>query len=220
MKLFNSTKDDRFKDSAISVCNWVLELQGQDGSFWVNPSKSYVYAHAHCYAVEGLLYAFSELELASYGKAIDKAAVWLEGNIHNKYGGIIGTHKVDKNFHPIEEYSPRLALRAFRKFIPRREIATDASSQAARIFQYRYYRGEDKQGLEKAKKILDEVIPRVASEDVKKSALHSRLDISLGWGRKTEIVATWPVFFALQACILNNEDKNKKESVISIQHMF
>ena len=53
------TKEERFAHAGIKVCDWGKSLLARDGLFWANTRKKYVFTHAHCYATEGYLYAYS-----------------------------------------------------------------------------------------------------------------------------------------------------------------
>lgn len=206
LKLHEATGDIKYKHSAVEVCDWVLSLQDRDGAFWANAARSYVYTHAHCYATEGLLFASHRLGEPRYRAAVDRACAWLGNSIVESHG-ILGTHKVASSFEPDETKASHNALRLFRRIHPRREIATDATAQAARLFIYRYLRGDGDQGLEHARTILRALVSRSmyrGAIPLGKGGLHSRFDISLGWPRPSSIIATWGVLFALHAYLLLN----------------
>lgn len=99
IKLFKATNNEKFKKSAIRLCDWTIKLQDIDGSFWANDYKYYVYTHAHCYATEGLIYAFKELGFNRYKKSVVKACDWLENNLDKNTNTILGSHKISNNFN-------------------------------------------------------------------------------------------------------------------------
>jgi uncharacterized protein YyaL (SSP411 family) len=66
-----------FGQAARKVADWVLSLQRDNGAFWANTRKKYIVTHAHCYAVEGLLYAHYILKDRRYLHACIRAADWL-----------------------------------------------------------------------------------------------------------------------------------------------
>lgn len=77
LKLYEITKEQAYLESAKKVCDWVLSLQADDGAFWANIVRRYVFTHAHCYATEGLLYAYWKLKDERYLDAVQKSADWL-----------------------------------------------------------------------------------------------------------------------------------------------
>lgn len=214
LKLYSATKDERYERAARKVCDWVLSLQEEDGAFWANPTRSHVFAHAHCYATEGLLFACDQLGSSTYQAVVDRSCAWLEKAADKRYG-ILGTQKIAPGFSPSEARASHDVFGLFRRLHPRREIATDATVQAARLFLYRYLRGDDDQGAEKATRILHTLIPHVMYRGSLKNArggLYARFDISLGFVRASPIIATWGILFAVQACLLLDAATKKEMS--------
>lgn len=204
LKLYEVTGDQNYQVAAKKVCDWVLTLQDEDGSFWVNPTKSHVYAHAHSYATEGLLFAFELLKDPAYGDAVRRACNWLEAQMDHSYG-ILGSHKFSAHFKPAEACTTRQFFQHFRRIFPRKEIAADATVQSARLFSYLALFGSETQRLDKIRNILSNLFSKVLNQEedlAAKGGLHSRLDMSLGQARPSPIIATWGVLFALQASLL------------------
>jgi hypothetical protein len=222
LKLYAATGEQKYQIAAKRVCDWVLSLQDSDGAFWANTNRSYTYVHAHCYATEGLLFAFEKLKIPAYADAISRASDWLEAEIKGRYG-ILGTHKVRNGFCPVEAETPKYLFRPLRRIFPRKEIATDATIQSARLFLYRYLFNDDAQGLDKAKSIIQAFIPRVlyqGKDSSAKGGLYSRLDISFGLARPSPIIATWGVLFFLSTYLTLDAMIKGKRSMICIDHLF
>lgn len=112
LKLYDLTRNDKFIESAKSVCDWVLHLQRKDGAFFTREEESFIFSHAHCYATEGLLYAHSKLKTKEYLKAVLKSANWLM-RVQNKDGSIMRYHN---------------------KFMSTPIKSTDATAQSMRIW--------------------------------------------------------------------------------------
>ena len=223
IKLYQFTNEDKFKNAAIKLCDWVLELQEKDGSFWANNYKSHVYTHAHCYATEGLIYAESILKIKRYDQSVMKACQWLKDNIHNKTNTIIGSHKISKKFNSVEKNSTRFIFNLIRKFIPRKEIAIDATMQSARLLIYKSLNDPNSEYFQVANELIESVILKSnynGNDNFAIGSLHSRIDISFGNLRKTSIVATWAVMFSLQTCILRNEVLTNKNELTKIDFLF
>lgn len=97
LKLYNLTQDARLTTSVNSLCNWVLKLQEQNGKINTNENSGDTYLHAHCYAIEGLLYAFKESNYAKLEKAAFEGAKWLI-NAQNSKGGMSRWYYDDYGF--------------------------------------------------------------------------------------------------------------------------
>jgi uncharacterized protein YyaL (SSP411 family) len=91
LKLWNATKNDCYKEASRRVCDWVLHLQNDNGSFRASETVKYTFTHAHCYATEGLIYAYSCLKENSYLEAVSKAGRWLL-DVQNKDGSFDRYH--------------------------------------------------------------------------------------------------------------------------------
>jgi len=97
LKLYNTVQDEKLKVSVNTLCNWVLKMQGHDGKFKTNENSGDIYLHAHCYAIEGLLYAFKEYGYTRFEKGAFEGAKWL-ANAQNLKGGISRWYYNDYGF--------------------------------------------------------------------------------------------------------------------------
>jgi len=115
IKLSQSTGNVRYLEAARALLDWGITLQDDDGAFWANTARKYVFAHAHCYACEGYAYAGLALEDQKYlGHALHGIR-WLT-SVQNGNGSVSATYK---------NQSPGGMLDCH---------ATDATSQAARLW--------------------------------------------------------------------------------------
>jgi len=78
LKLYSVTKNEKLVKSVRELCDWVLKLQKEDGGFKTNKMSNDIYVHAHCYAVEGLLYASKMLSEKRFEEAALKGCEWLQ----------------------------------------------------------------------------------------------------------------------------------------------
>lgn len=122
-KAYAITGDPRLAEAAIKVCRWVLSLRDPEtGAFYSNRKKNHIFAHAHCYALEALLYVHGItfdpdlLEAAVYG------AHYL-AQIQTPEGSIIRL--------PLDHCNIKRRLFAS---LHRNETAVDATAQAVRIW--------------------------------------------------------------------------------------
>lgn len=136
VKLGQLTGDSRYIVGAERVCDWVLGLQDEDGAFRATEKLSQVVSHPHCYATEGLLFAYSTLGIERYRDAARKASQWLL-NVQNRDGSINIEYK--RNWH-------HMGRRVVEKWFPRR--VTDATAQAVRIWLALYYLDNDPRYLD------------------------------------------------------------------------
>ncbi len=75
--LFKITGDVFYKDSALKVCEWILNRQESNGRFVTNPSDGSTTLHPHCYALEGLFFADDHEGNPRFKSAILKGLRWL-----------------------------------------------------------------------------------------------------------------------------------------------
>lgn len=223
LKLYQYTKDKKYENSAKKVCDWVLSIQDSDGAFWVNPSKSHVYTHAHCYTIEGLLFAFNHFHEKKYLIAIQKACYWCINNLDKNTFSLLGTYKCSKWFNSTETFTNFKLFKLYRHLSPRREIAVDATIQTARaIYYYSLITGEDDL-LIYANNILTIFIKLVETKskiDESKDGLTSRLILTRFKNRKSPILATWPVQFYLGALDIQDKFLNKDFNNLYFNNLF
>ena len=77
LKYYSIHKDPQLLENVRSLLQWLLSQQDREGYFKVNPESNAVFLHTHCYATEGLLYAYSQLKDAELYEAARKAGDWL-----------------------------------------------------------------------------------------------------------------------------------------------
>ena len=58
LRLYKFTEDKKYLDSARRLLRWGCTLQNPDGRFIVYSGSDETYAHAHCYALEGIVAAY------------------------------------------------------------------------------------------------------------------------------------------------------------------
>ena len=77
LKYYSIEKNHRLLEIVRSLLQWVLAQQNPKGYFKVNPERKASFSHTHCYATEGLLYAYSCLKDKHLLDAGKKAGDWL-----------------------------------------------------------------------------------------------------------------------------------------------
>jgi len=77
LKLHSVTDDDRFEAASRKLCEWTMSQQDSAGGFPVYSQSISIFAHTHCYAVEGLMYASEYLGSKRFSFAAKKGLLWL-----------------------------------------------------------------------------------------------------------------------------------------------
>lgn len=140
-KLHAATGVSTFSTAAEAVCRWVLRLQGEAGFFRAKEEESYVFTHAHCYATEGILYAYRATGTSELLDATLKAGEWLLSKQEHD-GALRAAYHVplyrDVTWRPDEEGNIQLRAGKFLRRIISQEKRSDAVAQAARIWMALY----------------------------------------------------------------------------------
>src|SRR3989338_6259122 len=85
--LYNATKDEAFRDSALRICNASLKLQEKNGRFITQQNEKSTHMHPHCYSAEGLIYTGSAIGENKFIQSAANAIKWaLENQLPN--GGV------------------------------------------------------------------------------------------------------------------------------------
>jgi len=70
------TKDEKYREYAIALCDHALSYQNADGRFVTHRKEDATLQHPHCYTAEGLLYCGTKLKRDDYIQAAKKATEW------------------------------------------------------------------------------------------------------------------------------------------------
>ena len=130
-------KDQEYMKTAFRLQDKYARVQNQDGSFTINENSEVVLTHPHCYATEGLLYAYYITKRRKFLESALKSGKWLsktqnnDGSFYQYYNtGIVGDLKYE----------------------PTHIKATDSTAQATRIWKLL---GANQKGIEKAYEYLN-----------------------------------------------------------------
>ena len=125
--------DNRYTDAGLKACDWGIRLLANDGLFWANTNRKYVFTHAHCYATEGYLYAYQLSRQDEYLAVAQKAADALI-SLQNEDGSL---YRIYKNKITMRRWFGTKYKMAFRQWRNERKIpwkTVDATAQSARIW--------------------------------------------------------------------------------------
>jgi hypothetical protein len=96
LKSYEISIDKKYLESAINLFKWGSNLQLETGRFAISKNIDETYAHAHCYAIEGLL-KYSEYMNNEFAfNMACKGAKWLS-DIQNADGSISNWHESSKS---------------------------------------------------------------------------------------------------------------------------
>lgn len=189
LNLFDITKDEKYKKSAVNICKYALTKQELNGRFITFRGTKNTFLHPHCYSAEGLLYTGTYLKEKKFIDAAKKATTWaLTSQLEN--GGIPNIYyEKQKSFSKHE--------------------CTDEMSQVLRLGCLTL----DKNYEEKLEELIERISQlqkSVGDKKVKGGFIYG-FDIK---GQKYEHLNSWCTMFALQAMIFyklykeNNLDTN------------
>lgn len=193
---------------ARKVCDWVISLQDEDGAFWANDLKNLVFTHAHCYAVEGLLYAGNRLGESKYLEAAVKAAQWLR-LVQNRDGSFYRNYKLKK-----------LGREKIDSLFPVK--ATDATAQAVRIFIAVALLEKEKVFFEAAKRGINflSIMQCHSSDSNADGGFYYQLRDFLGLRRFNPSLMTWCTQFALSAISMFHRKEQYKDFSEAVEEIF
>ncbi|MCX5815372.1 MAG: hypothetical protein NTX75_03905 [Proteobacteria bacterium] len=205
LKLYNATQERRLVNAAERVLEWGLTLQLKNGAFRVNKECNYIFTHACCYAIEGLLYGYSVLGKPHYLRACIHAASWLlgsqnsDGSLSQYYGPNIECYLADIKW----------PLRKLRKVVVPRE--TGATAQAMRIWLALYRETGDKAfdaAAHKAGQFILRMQSQVMSDPNSFGGFHSSCDSLWLFHRLSHYQYAWTDMFACHALNVLDDKTN------------
>lgn len=77
LRLYEETKDERYRESAIKICQWAMGRQLEDGRFVTNSADNSTLLHPHCYALEGMLHTGLSLNNEEMLNCTQRGIHWL-----------------------------------------------------------------------------------------------------------------------------------------------
>jgi len=195
LKLWKLTEDQKYLDSARKLCCWALTQQKSDGRYSSNIYSDETNTHAHCYAVEGLLYAYGKLGNTDFLKSAVRAAEWLI-DVQCSDGGLYQVYKND--------WCNGIKL-------------TYATSQAMRIWVLLYKLTSERKFYDAAARSLHFVL-RMQSENRRDANAYGgfhdftkRFVIEM----KSNTISAWTTIFTIHALLMfeDIENKNFEEAI-------
>jgi len=83
LQLYEINKDKKLLESACNICDTYSIFQNHDRSFLLHQNEKVINLHTLCYALEGLLFAFSVTNQEKYLQSCNDAVRWSIKQIHD-----------------------------------------------------------------------------------------------------------------------------------------
>ncbi|MFH0779072.1 MAG: hypothetical protein V2A71_10695 [Candidatus Eisenbacteria bacterium] len=192
LKLWEESKDDSYWDGAVRLLAWLCRLQDTSGAFQASERVSDTVTHAHCYAVEGLLYAAKKVGDATFVSMSRKGRSWLLG-AQNKDGSYHKFYTVRENLHEDEN---RLTVPFYRRLV--RPLDTGATAQACRILLCGHSASEEElSAVERGVRFLLSM-QSAGNELQPRGGFHARQDKLFLLKHAVDQFYPWTAMFAVQ----------------------
>jgi uncharacterized protein YyaL (SSP411 family) len=81
LQLYKITNENILIDSAKKICNTITDFQNPDGSISLHRNEKIINLHTLCYALEGLIFAYSVTKNSEYLSCCIKAIEWCDKQI-------------------------------------------------------------------------------------------------------------------------------------------
>jgi uncharacterized protein YyaL (SSP411 family) len=203
IKLGVLTGHELFVAAAEKVCNWVLTLQDEDGAVRASNRTQQIVSHTHCYAIEGLLYAYHHFGEKRYLEAARRAARWLL-SVQHQGGAIAIAYK---------RRWQQMGRRIFELIKPR--WVADATAQAIRIWSLLYQLDGDSAWIHASEK---------SAGFIGRLQLASKADRhtygGLPYWKGHPLLFAWPTMFAAQALDWLNAPRESEGFSRLIEELF
>jgi hypothetical protein len=112
LHLHKITKEPKYRDAAIRLCDFALGFQKPDGRFVTDTTDNSTFVHPHCYTMEGLVAAGIYLHEQKYIDAVKSGLAWISA--HQMPNGAF-PYKYTVGFMPYE--SPDFSSQVFRIYL-------------------------------------------------------------------------------------------------------
>lgn len=129
-RMWQEAGDTSYRTSALALLRWLATLQRDDGGIETARGSGYVFAHAHCYAVEGLLAGAVLLNEQRYLENAVRGAAFL-ARAQRGDGGVL-RHIGWGSRRYLEECGARLPF--MRMLVPLSDVG--ATAQAIRVWTW------------------------------------------------------------------------------------
>ena len=82
--LFEVTGEEKYKKSALKICEFALTKQDKSGRFITDSASKSTHIHPHCYTCEGLSYVGNTFNIKSFKKSAERATMWALSRVDEK----------------------------------------------------------------------------------------------------------------------------------------
>jgi len=228
LKIYEITNHKKYLKSMNKLLGWSRKMQNRDGSFKAIRDENFIFTHAHCYATEGIIFAYKYFKDEKYIKSILDSAAWLL-KVQNKDGSFFDYYElpnipmrfirtkniIKKMYHGTIKGESNAIIKIKR---------TDATAQAARIMLFAHLLNHNmkyKKAAKKAVTFLQKMQSNSKNKNERGAVCFSLLDL-IGLKRKSILYNSWSSMFAANAMYYMNRINNKENMGISnfIDNLF
>jgi len=208
LKLYQATQDKRFLSLAKKTLDWALSLQHGDGYFRATWDYHFVFTHAHCYTIEGLLYGYFIIGEKRYLDAAVQGGCWLlrtqnsDGSLYQYYGPDVNVY--------LDSVGSR--LKTLRKFIRPRD--TGATAQAMRIWWLLYQETGDiafHSGVERSARFVLSMKSWKRNDPNAFGGFHASCDKLRVVQRLSPEIYSWSTMFSCHGLALLNSKRKPRD---------
>jgi len=189
LKYYSIENNPHLLDSVRLLLYWLLSQQEDKGYFRVNRRRDVSFLHTHCYATEGLLYAYSLLKDVQFYEAGKKACDWLV--------------KIQRSDGSIPSWSNN-------NLFP--SVDSSAISQTIRLWSIMYSETGDKYYYDSIKKALKYLLSlQLILSNSEISGGFYLIEFKTKFIKyRIKRLYSWPTIFAIHALSLANDIQNRK----------
>ena len=189
--LYEVTKKEEYKKSAIAICEFALKQQMLEGRFISFRDSINTHMHPNAYSAEGLIYAAVKLNIPRYMESCKKAVEWALSN-QLESGGV-----------------PPIFMASENKFSNNERTDTLAQILRLGILLIRYNQISDDY-LKKLEKLKDHLISFQEKEGSQKGGFRYGAEED---GTELYHINSWCSMFSVQALLLYRKYIDEKQNI-------
>jgi len=186
---------NNYAKAAEKIGRWGLGLQEENGGFKVNKHLKYINSHAHCYALEGLVYLHFHTSDNQFLEAFRKGILWLL-NSQNRDGSV-------------REWSKNRRLIMNKK-------TSYVAAQASRLFLIAYTLFRDERFVSASQKALSFALSMQCMNEKDSNAFggfFEGYDLLGPFEFKSKIINTWATIFTSHALLMHEQNTTNAEAM-------
>jgi hypothetical protein len=175
LKAYKQFNENIYKEISLQLLDTYKKMLTKNGGFLVNDNSNYIMTHPHCYATEGLLYAYYTFKDQELLEVTKKSVEWLCERQNN-----------DGSF-----YKSYYIFESGKNLVHKKIKISDATAQAIRLWKLM---GVNRTGIEKANNYL--------LGEIRNGGLMLTKKPSINFSSWNNSIFSWPTFFYIHSLLL------------------